>query len=189
VSGLRGVIGLREICVHYECEYLSVTEYRTFCEDLAPAYSHNEAGVPIELWRIHYNTMRPQYSIGRRPPTPRGLAGTQRLTHCAVAQQALLVPARGGELSQEPCFFAAVCESPLLARSGGLLRRRNSVANGAKRTSAGITLSRLSRTAAKDHLSLSHGITLAASLIRSAETSSGRDRLHAIFIRSIHQRP
>jgi hypothetical protein len=78
---------------------------------------------------------------------------------------------------------------PHMARSGGLLRRRNLVANGAKRTSAGITLSRLSRPTAKDHLSLSHGITLAASLIRSAETSSGRDRLHAIFIRSIHQRP
>src|SRR5215831_9070922 len=36
-------------------------------------------------------------------------------------------------------FLLQCVRVPFLARSGGLLRRRNSVANGAKRTSAGIT--------------------------------------------------
>jgi len=33
-------------------------------------YSLNEARILIEQWRIHYNTVRPHRSIGRRPPAP-----------------------------------------------------------------------------------------------------------------------
>lgn len=33
-------------------------------------YSLNEARVLIEQWRIHYNTVRPHRSIGRRPSAP-----------------------------------------------------------------------------------------------------------------------
>ena len=33
-------------------------------------YSLSEAKILIEQWRIHYNTVRPHRSIGRRPPAP-----------------------------------------------------------------------------------------------------------------------
>ena len=33
-------------------------------------YSLGEAKILIEQWRIHYNTVRPHRSIGRRPPAP-----------------------------------------------------------------------------------------------------------------------
>jgi len=33
-------------------------------------YSLNEARILIEQWRIHYNTVRPHRSTGRRPPAP-----------------------------------------------------------------------------------------------------------------------
>lgn len=33
-------------------------------------YSLGEARVLIEQWRIHFNTLRPHQSIGKRPPAP-----------------------------------------------------------------------------------------------------------------------
>jgi transposase InsO family protein len=33
-------------------------------------YRLNEARILIEQWRIHYNTVRPHRSVGRRPPAP-----------------------------------------------------------------------------------------------------------------------
>jgi transposase InsO family protein len=33
-------------------------------------YSSKEAQVVIEEWRRHYNTIRPQSSLGYRPPAP-----------------------------------------------------------------------------------------------------------------------
>lgn len=33
-------------------------------------YSLGEARVLIEQWRIHFNTLRPHQSIGKKPPAP-----------------------------------------------------------------------------------------------------------------------
>ena len=33
-------------------------------------YSLNEAKMPIEMWRNHYNTVRRHSSLGSRPPAP-----------------------------------------------------------------------------------------------------------------------
>lgn len=33
-------------------------------------YTLNEAQIIIERWRIHYNTIRPQRSLGGQPPAP-----------------------------------------------------------------------------------------------------------------------
>lgn len=46
-------------------------------------YSLNEARILIEQWRIHYNTVRPHRSIGRRPPAPASW------TSSSTTQQAL----------------------------------------------------------------------------------------------------
>ena len=39
-------------------------------------YSLGEARVLIEQWRIHFNTLRPHQSIGKKPPAP-GLESTR----------------------------------------------------------------------------------------------------------------
>jgi transposase InsO family protein len=37
-------------------------------------YSLNEAKVLIEMWREHYNRVRPHSSLGYRPPAPEAIA-------------------------------------------------------------------------------------------------------------------
>ncbi len=37
-------------------------------------HSLNEARVPIERWRHHYNTVRPHSALGNRPPAPQAIA-------------------------------------------------------------------------------------------------------------------
>jgi putative transposase len=36
-------------------------------------YSLKEAQIPIEKWRIYYNTVRPHSSLGYRPPAPESI--------------------------------------------------------------------------------------------------------------------
>jgi transposase InsO family protein len=36
-------------------------------------YSIKEARIIIELWRVHYNTIRPHSALGYRPPAPEAL--------------------------------------------------------------------------------------------------------------------
>jgi transposase InsO family protein len=38
-------------------------------------YSLKEAQVLIEMWRKHYNTVRPHSSLGYRPPAPETIVG------------------------------------------------------------------------------------------------------------------
>jgi transposase InsO family protein len=42
-------------------------------------YSLKEAQVLIEMWRKHYNTVRPHSSLGYRPPAPETAVGVPSL--------------------------------------------------------------------------------------------------------------
>jgi putative transposase len=53
-------------------------------------YSLNETRILIEQWRIHYNTVRPHRSIGRRPPAP--ASWTSASTAHRVLHQSLFPP-------------------------------------------------------------------------------------------------
>jgi transposase InsO family protein len=53
-------------------------------------YSLNEARILIEQWRIHYNTVRPHRSIGRRPPAPASWTPASTAHH--VLHQSLFPP-------------------------------------------------------------------------------------------------
>jgi transposase InsO family protein len=41
-------------------------------------YPVREAGIVIEQWRVHYNTVRPHSALGYRPPAPENLIPMDR---------------------------------------------------------------------------------------------------------------
>ena len=47
-----------------------VDKLRDECLNGEIFYSLREAQVVVELWRQHYNTVRPHSSLGYRPPAP-----------------------------------------------------------------------------------------------------------------------
>lgn len=57
-------------------------------------YTLKEAKVLIEMWRVHYNTIRPHSALGYRPPAPETImAGPLEATTSATAAgSATLVP-------------------------------------------------------------------------------------------------
>ena len=69
-------------------------------------YTLNEARILIEQWRIHYNTIRPHQSIGRRPPAP--VAWSVNPATDDALRQSLFPPphpnTRGGAQPIEPAF-------------------------------------------------------------------------------------
>ena len=44
-------------------------------------YSLKEAQVIIEMWRKHYNTVRPHSAVGYRPPAPETIIQTTQVPH------------------------------------------------------------------------------------------------------------
>ena len=57
------------------CRALGITEQlRDELLDGEIFYSLKEAQVLIELWRHHYNTVRPHSALGYRPPAPQAIA-------------------------------------------------------------------------------------------------------------------
>jgi putative transposase len=47
-------------------------------------YSLKEAQVLIEMWRKHYNTIRPHSSLGYRPPVPASVVVQPTQTQCVA---------------------------------------------------------------------------------------------------------
>lgn len=43
-------------------------KFRDYCLDLHWFASHEDARVAIEIWRNHYNNVRPHRSLGKKPP-------------------------------------------------------------------------------------------------------------------------
>ncbi len=50
-------------------------------------YSLNEAKVLIEMWRKHYNTVRPHSALGYKPPAPETIAAGPPSAALRSAQQ------------------------------------------------------------------------------------------------------
>ena len=55
-------------------------------------YSLAEARVVVEAWRVHYNTVRPNSSLGYRPPTPEAIHSPSRSGGSPPPQASALAP-------------------------------------------------------------------------------------------------